>query len=631
MNLLIKVLLFFAFSLLTFHFSLTPALAAEEFATSYDVTYDVGLDGVTTVTEKISLRNLTSQYYATQFSLTIGATQITDVVASDPSGPLEVKQETKGSATTLGVRFNQQVAGQGKVLNWTLSFKSKDFAGRVGKIWEVSAPKIVSSGNLENYNLTMLVPVSFGSPTQISPTPTKQTLIGDKLSLSFDRDQLLSYGVSASFGENQVFDFDLSYHLDNPNLRPVLTSIALPPDTAYQDLIFQRIEPQPINITIDADGNYLAWYRLARNQKIDIKVIGSAKLYTRSKVKSPTLSEDLRKKYTASDKYWDSDNPAIQAKVKEILSGSESKSTFERAKLIHRFVSTNLKYDSERLSGGPIERLGAITVLTNPQSAVCMEFTDLFIALARAAGLPSRELDGFAHTSNNALRPLSLNRDILHAWPEFFDETRGWVMIDPTWESTTGGVDYFNKLDLSHLVFVIKGLSSQEPASAGSYKFVGTQSKDVNVTLGEKDFLGKPQLTISVEAPEPILAGLPSKVKVKISNVGNSLQQSAPISLTTGQLSLLDPKPTHTGPIPPFGFAEFEINTRTKSLVENYEDVMEVKVAGQKFRKDVQVRPLVIFQGFPYVLFGVGGLMVLVYLGILSTFIYRRRLAKRSK
>src|SRR3989344_4628336 len=218
MNLLIKVLLFFAFSLLTFHFSLTPALAAEEFATSYDVTYDVGLDGVTTVTEKISLRNLTSQYYATQFSLTIGATQITDVSASDQSGPLQVKQESKGSSTTLGVQFNQQVAGQGKILPWTLTFKSKDFAQKIGKIWEVSAPKIVSSGSLENYNLTMLVPTSFGAPTQISPTPVKQTLTGDKLALSFNKDQLMQFGVSASFGENQNFDFDLSYHLENPNL-----------------------------------------------------------------------------------------------------------------------------------------------------------------------------------------------------------------------------------------------------------------------------------------------------------------------------------------------------------------------------------------------------------------------------
>ena len=43
------------------------SVAGSEFTTSYDVVYEVGLDGVTTVTEKIVLRNLTSEYFANQF------------------------------------------------------------------------------------------------------------------------------------------------------------------------------------------------------------------------------------------------------------------------------------------------------------------------------------------------------------------------------------------------------------------------------------------------------------------------------------------------------------------------------------------------------------------------------------
>ena len=76
-----------------FIFIVFPATtnAAEEFATSYDVVYDIGLDGIAAVTQKISLRNLTSQYYANQFKITIGATQIFDVQASDESGPMATK------------------------------------------------------------------------------------------------------------------------------------------------------------------------------------------------------------------------------------------------------------------------------------------------------------------------------------------------------------------------------------------------------------------------------------------------------------------------------------------------------------------------------------------------------------
>ncbi|OGE14349.1 hypothetical protein A3F00_05475 [Candidatus Daviesbacteria bacterium RIFCSPHIGHO2_12_FULL_37_11] len=605
--------------------------AADEFSTSYDVSYDVGVDGVTNVTEKVTLKNLTSQYYATQFSLTIGATQISDVSASDPSGSLEVTQEQKGTSTTINVKFNQQVAGLGKELPWTLSFKSKDFASAQGKIWEVTLPKIVSTTNLEDYNVTLSVPTLFGSPTSIAPNPNKQTTSFDRLFLTFDKSQLADSGVSANFGEKQLFDFDLTYHLQNPNLVPGITSITLPPDTAYQDVFFTRIDPYPINVTVDNDGNYLAWYKLSRNEKLDIKVVGSAKLYIKSKVKSPKLDPSLRQKYLKADKFWEKDNHGVKLKLNEILGNYQNISNFEKARLIHRYIANNLKYDSSRLSGKNIERLGAITALSNPEAAVCMEFTDLFIALARAGGIPARELNGYAYTANPTLRPLSLSQDVLHAWPEFYDEERGWIMVDPTWEATTGGVDYFNKFDLNHFVFVTKGLSSETPSPAGSYKFDGINTQDVRVSFAQEELLGKPQLNISVEARNPITAGLPGKIKVKISNLGNALQQSSTLGIDAGRLTLLDETTITTGPIPAFGYAEFEINTRTKSLIESYDDVIEVVFAGQKYRKDIQIRPFIAFQYFPWILIGIVGGVGVIYFGVLGGFVYRKRFLIREK
>ena len=148
-----------------------------------------------------------------------------------------------------------------------------------------------------------------------------------------------------------------------------------------------------------------------------------------------------------------------------------------------------------------------------------MEFTDLFIALVRAAGIPARELDGYAHTSNTALRPLTLTKDILHAWPEYWDDRRGWVMVDPTWENTTGGVDYFNKFDLNHFVFAVKGSSSEMPVPAGSYKFSGEDSDDVRVVLSGNDFLGKAQIGTQIDVSNQIIAGFPASLKIKIINL----------------------------------------------------------------------------------------------------------------
>jgi len=631
------------FLLLSFYFLIPKTFAAEDtpageasFATSYNVIYDIGLDGTATVTQKITLRNLTTQYYANQFKLTIGATEISDIKASDESGVMEVSSEKQGSSTTIAVKFNQQVAGLGKVLPWTLQFKSKDFAEKIGKVWEVRAPKISPAANLENYNLTIQVPQSFGEPTLISPEPKGQTLQYGKIFLTFEKDQLTNSGVLASFGTKQLFDFDLSYHLENSNLVPVLTNIALPPDTAFQDVLFQRIEPKPLNVTVDADGNYLAWYRLTRGQKMDVKVIGSAKLYVSSKNKSPALDAELRKKYTSADKYWEKDHPQITSKLAEILDGKENSEAKEKIKLIYRYVVDSLKYDSSRLNVD-IERLGALTVLNNPGSAVCMEFTDLFITLVRAAGIPARELDGYAYSANPSLRPLSLNRDILHAWPEYFDEIRGWVMVDPTWENTTGGVDYFSRLDLNHFVFSIKGSSSTSPVPAGSYKYAGMDSRDVKVTLSENDFLGKPQIDVKIDTPGTILAGLPGKIKVKLVNQGNALFASTSMSVLSDRLNILDASSRSLGPIPAYGEALFEFNVRTKSIFDSYEDRVIVVVSGpasrqggQKYIKEISIKPFFAFGSTPFIVFGLVGFAAVIYFSILGGLIIRRRVLKIS-
>lgn len=599
-----------------------------EFSTTYDVTYDIEGDGTTLVTEKVILKNLTSQYFATQFKLTIGATQISDIKASDSSGPLETKLEQKDTSTIITAKFNQQVVGVNKEFPWTLQFKSKDFAQKLGRVWEITVPRIAAGSNIAKYDVTLSVPQSFGDPTLINPTPLKSSTNFGRTFVTFNKDQLQNNGVSASFGQTQVFDFDLTYNLESTSLVPFLTNIALPPDTNYQDVIFTRIEPKPLQVSVDDDGNYLAWYRLNRNQKISVQVTGSAKIYSNPQIKNPSLPGSLRNKYLNPAKYWESDNQIIKTKLSEILGNDPSNNNLDKARLIHRWVANNLKYNPQRLTDSDIERLGAVTALTNPSSAVCMEFTDLFIALARAAGIPARELDGFAYTSNNKLRPSSLTKDILHAWPEIWDDKRGWIMIDPTWENTTGGVDYFDKLDLDHFVFAVKGISSESPSPAGSYKYLGKDSKNVKVTLSDSDFTWKPQLEMNYISSNPLIAGFPNKIKIRLINLGSSYQPPSDFSINSSSLIILDPQSKKLGPIPAFGYEELVFNTRTASFLDNFQDILNIKVGNQTFKKEVSVRPLVNSAFFSYLAGGFLGLLFLIYFVILGRFIYRRRFKK---
>lgn len=583
------------------------SLAANEFSTAYDVFYDVGNDGITNVSEKTTLTNLTGTYYASSFTMTIGSTTLTDVSATDDGGKMETIVTNKDNQTIINVKFNQQITGVDKKQVFTLSYKSKDFAQKIGKTWEVNLPRIHSGSDINSFNVSLSVPISFGEPTSITPKPKTEFDKSGKIFFTFDKDQLTNSGVSVNFGTNQIFDFNLKYDLDNTSFLPVVTSIALPPDTNYQDTSITDINPKPLNVTIDSDGNYLAWYQIPKRTKQQIEVTGLVKLYiTPKKNDSLILSASQIKELTKTDQYWEKDNPAISNTLKEIFKNGEPKTTEEKARLIYQYVVNTLKYNSTRLDN--LQRLGAVTALNNTDKAVCMEFTDLFIALARRAGIPSRELDGYAYTENTKLRPLSFNSDLLHAWPEYFNEKTGWVMVDPTWENTSGGVDYFNKFDLNHIVLDIKGKSSTEP----------NPPDGVKIEIREVEFkpILKPNIEIAVN--NPLWAGFPAEAKIRITNQGSGVLKTAPLQVSSSKINLLNAQNITVPKIPPFGFAEYKINLRTPFSWQSTNDNIVADYSGKEFSKQITIKPVFQFFPVPYAVFGLIGLLVIGYLSILG-------------
>jgi transglutaminase-like putative cysteine protease len=72
----------------------------------------------------------------------------------------------------------------------------------------------------------------------------------------------------------------------------------------------------------------------------------------------------------------------------------------------------------------------------------CNEHTQLFVALARAVGLPARIAAGLAFVDG---------KFYYHAWPEVF--LNDWVAVDPTFGQFPA--------DAAHLRFIVGGLARQ--------------------------------------------------------------------------------------------------------------------------------------------------------------------------
>ena len=448
-------------------------LAEGEFITDINVEYKVVSTGITHVKHNVSLENVMTNLYATSYNLLLENIEPANIKATYQGKEINTSVKTKGLNTEISINFDDAVVGKGKKRIFEITYENSHFAQRTGEVWEISIPKLSTKADFRTYSLTLNIPETFGQEAYISPKPRSIKKETDRRIYVFDRTDVLQTGITAGFGSFQVFSFTLNYHLENPITRPSFIEIAIPPDTNLQRVYYSSINPLPENIRLDNDGNWLAGYTLKSRERMDIQVDGSVQIFSGPRP-FPKPTDDILSSYFKQTEYWHSQN----AKINDLAVN------YKTAKDIYSFVVNTLNYSYEKVSPQG-KREGSLKALENPQEATCMEFTDLFIAIARAAGIPAREINGFAYTENPKIQPLSLVNDVLHSWPEFWDKDKEqWIQIDPTWASTTGGVDYFNKLDLRHFTFVIHGQDPVKPYTPGSYKLGPNPQKYVFVNFG---------------------------------------------------------------------------------------------------------------------------------------------------
>jgi hypothetical protein len=128
-----------------------------------------------------------------------------------------------------------------------------------------------------------------------------------------------------------------------------------------------------------------------------------------------------------------STDPRIEAQARQLRDRSRRPDRFARALV-------DWVYDAldKRIT---VSVPSAVEVLESRRGD-CNEHTVLYVALARAAGLPARTAAGLVYVNG---------RFYYHAWPEVY--LNGWVAVDPTLGQFPA--------DAAHLRFTIGGLARQ--------------------------------------------------------------------------------------------------------------------------------------------------------------------------
>lgn len=621
-----NLLLVFSCLLLLGNFLLAgknPVVAADEdqyFSIKLHSTYQVNANGKTLVTQKFTIRNLSPEYFISKYGIIVSSTNLENIRVTDNGSVIEPQINKLPGQTSIGVTFAEEVLGENKSRELVISYLDGDVATISGKILEVNIPALADPHQYEQYQLDLLVPNIFGPVSRINPSnfTLKQGSDFD----TFHYESLQGQGISAIFGKQQLFDLRLSYYLDNPNNQNALSQVTLPPETPNQKVFYHQLDPLPQTIKVDADGNFIATYEVSANSTLKVELLAQVQLLLEADpniLPAPVLPSHL-----TAQKFWESDNSELQVAVLELNSASE----------LNQFVVDTLNYTEENLNN-QFYRLGAAASFLeeNRSLATCQEFTDLFVTLARIKQIPAKRIVGYAHSSNEELKPISVVGDVLHAWPAFYNpETNNWQEIDPTWQKTTGGIDYFSKFDLNHITFAINGVSSVLPYPAGSYQTdIQAQEKKIFVDFSQNEFPNiTPAIIFELSEKKYLNFAIPGKYNLIIKNPTGRVWYFSNINID-GENINVQAGDTWPKSIAPFQEINIPLSVYNKTGLVAKETTLNLNVqlkSGEIFKHELAVKTMgkISIQDPRRIILVVGGFVFLT-LGAGSLFLLGRTLA----
>ncbi|MCF8227367.1 MAG: hypothetical protein K9G58_11080 [Bacteroidales bacterium] len=179
------------------------------------------------------------------------------------------------------------------------------------------------------------------------------------------------------------------------------------------------------------------------------------------------IPQDISGKFLENHEKYQYDHPLIQKAVKEAV-GSE-KNPYWIARKIYNYLMPRMYYE---MTGGWNT---APTVLERGNGS-CSEYTFVYIAMCRAAGLPARYVGSVVIRGDYA----SLD-DVYHRWVEVYLPNYGWVPVDPSGgdsESPRHRANYFGALANRFLITTESGGGSETMTwTYNSNEFYTTEPK----------------------------------------------------------------------------------------------------------------------------------------------------------
>ena len=491
-------------------------IGAEAATISVDIdrTYTVVEKGDKVRVEEIrTVKNITSDKIITAFNNSETFT-ITPLYSNNDS--LEVVEEMSSSARVFGenseelnttLSFENDIAeikvnyprnlNPGDSYRFAFRYTNTQLAQKSGALNDIFLQsfkddiKFETNDYISTYKTTIKIPSSFPEVNFVTPNPVEQFTQDGFDWYRFDQQDLVGNFVWIQRGIVQYYEFEITQELPrtetsntgNKNEFRMILPRNLEGIKTTQDVYYSEITPEPKYVETDTDGNIVGVFEVLSNVQQTVKLKGYALVSVDNETPIENagdislLSDSLGPQYTSAAEFWEVNSSDIIAKSVELKGDSTDIHTIIAD--TYEFIVDSIDY-SEIKRFGINERQGALKTL-NGGAAVCMEYSDLYITLLRAQGIPARAAFGYGYDSKDPA-----DQQELHQWVQvYYPAQNKWLNVDPTWGESgpalIGG-------DMNHFLTHVASLDPNTPAtlSARTYGSV-SNLEEVNFSINVRE------------------------------------------------------------------------------------------------------------------------------------------------
>jgi len=237
--------------------------------------------------------------------------------------------------------------------------------------------------------------------------------------------------------------------------------LAVPVEMNNQVLVAKpAYSPEPADFLTDMWGQRVAHYRftdLEAGEFTNVTMTNQVRLYRNRYYVFPDkvgamkdIPGEISTLYLVDDAKFDLNNPIIRSAVAQAI-GNET-NPYWTARRIFNYVIEHLEY--ERVGGWNV----APAVLERGTGS-CSEYTFVYIAMCRAAGIPARYAGAVTVRGDDASYD-----DVFHRWVEVYLPGYGWIPVDPSGgdsEWPANRAKAFGFLDNRFLITTVGGGGSE--------------------------------------------------------------------------------------------------------------------------------------------------------------------------